>query len=118
MYNGIKLTNPGGSAFDCYQRKQIEEIVLDDSFGVAPWDEIKNGNIYNGAIGGHIDGILLKFPPLFFSHREVKYCISFNANGHTPLIASYDDNSCFRFHPLRRHQYRERIDIPFWQRLD
>lgn len=34
------------------------------------------------------------------------------SNGHTPLITSYDDNSYFRFHPLRRHQYRERIDIP------
>ena len=61
-YNGIKLLNPDGSAFDSYQRKQIEEIVLDDSFGVAPWDEIKGSSIYNGVIGEHIVGILQNFP--------------------------------------------------------
>ncbi len=30
-YNGIKLLNPDGSAFDSYQRQQIEEMVLADS---------------------------------------------------------------------------------------
>jgi len=61
-YNGIKLLNPDGSAFDSYQQKQIEEMVLGDSFGAAPWEDIKNSSIYNGAIEQHIDRILQDFP--------------------------------------------------------
>ncbi len=61
-YNGIKLLNPDGSAFDSSQRREIEEIVSDGSFAVAPWDEIKGGSIYEGAIGEHIAGILRHFP--------------------------------------------------------
>jgi phosphoglucosamine mutase len=61
-YNGIKLLNPDGSAFDSYQRKQIEEMVLNDSFSAAPWEEIKQSSIYNGAIEQHIDRILQDFP--------------------------------------------------------
>jgi len=61
-YNGIKLLNPDGSAFDSYQQKQIEEMVLDGSFGAAPWEEIKQSSIYNGAIEQHIERILQDFP--------------------------------------------------------
>ena len=61
-YNGIKLLNPDGSAFDSYQRKQTEEMVLDDSLGAAPWQEIKDSSIYNGAIEQHIERILQDFP--------------------------------------------------------
>ena len=62
QYNGIKLLNPDGSAFDSSQRREIEEIVSGGSFAVAPWDEIKGGSIYDGAIGEHIAGILHNFP--------------------------------------------------------
>ncbi len=61
-YNGIKLLNPDGSAFDSHQRKQIEEIVLDDSFGATPWEEIKGSSIYNEAIEQHMERILQDFP--------------------------------------------------------
>ncbi len=61
-YNGIKLLNPDGSAFDSYQQKQIEEMVLNDSSGAAPWKEIKENSIYDGAIEQHIDRILQDFP--------------------------------------------------------
>jgi len=61
-YNGIKLVNPDGSAFDSDQRKQIEEMVLNDSFDAAPWEEIKENSIYDGAIEQHIDRILQDFP--------------------------------------------------------
>jgi len=61
-YNGIKLLSPDGSGFDSYQRRQIEEIISSDSFSVARWDDIKNGNIYNGAIEQHIERILRNFP--------------------------------------------------------
>jgi len=61
-YNGIKLLNPDGSAFDSHQRKQIEEMVLSDSSNVAPWDEIKSSSLYSGAIEQHIQRILQDFP--------------------------------------------------------
>ena len=62
QYNGIKLLNPDGSAFDSSQRREIEEMVSDDSLAAAPWDKIKGGDIYEGATGEHIAGILRYFP--------------------------------------------------------
>ena len=62
QYNGIKLLNPDGSAFDSSQRKQIEEMVSGDSLSVAPWNEIKNGSTYEGAVEQHIERILQDFP--------------------------------------------------------
>ncbi|HEX73533.1 MAG TPA: phosphoglucosamine mutase [Dehalococcoidia bacterium] len=61
-YNGIKLLNRDGSAFNAYQQKQTEEMALDNSLGVAPWEEVKNSSIYNGAIEQHIERILQDFP--------------------------------------------------------
>ena len=61
-YNGIKLVNPDGSAFDSNQREQIEDMVLSDSLSVAPWSEIKGSSIHNGAIEKHIERILEDFP--------------------------------------------------------
>jgi len=61
-YNGIKLLNPDGSAFGAYQRKQIEEIISNDSFSTAPWSEIKSCSILNGVIEQHIECILHDFP--------------------------------------------------------
>ncbi len=60
-YNGIKLLNPDGSAFNSYQQRQVEEMILDASFSVAPWDEIKTSSIYSGAIEQHIEHILRHF---------------------------------------------------------
>ena len=62
QYNGIKLLNPDGSAFDSSQRREIEEMVSDDSLAAAPWDKIKGGDIYEGATGEHIAGIFRHFP--------------------------------------------------------
>ncbi len=62
QYNGIKLLNPDGSPFDSSQRREIEEMVEDDSFATAPWDEIKDVESYDGAAEEHIAGILQHFP--------------------------------------------------------
>jgi len=64
-YNGIKLLNPDGSAFDSYQREQIEEMILSDSFSVAPWDKIRSSNIYAEAVEKHTERILHDFPDGF-----------------------------------------------------
>ena len=61
-YNGIKLLNPDGSAFDAYQRKQIEEIVANDAYHAAPWEEIKQSTVFSGAIEQHIDRVSQDFP--------------------------------------------------------
>jgi len=61
-YNGIKLLNPDGSAFDAEQREQIEGVILSDSLSVAQWGEIKSSTIHNGAIEKHIEHILKDFP--------------------------------------------------------
>ena len=62
QYNGIKLLNPDGSAFDSYQQGQVEEMILSDSLDVAPWGEIKGSGIYNGAVEQHIERIIQDFP--------------------------------------------------------
>ncbi|MFC1993159.1 phosphoglucosamine mutase [Chloroflexota bacterium] len=61
-YNGLKLLNPDGSAFDSRQRKQMEEMVLGDSFKVDLWQKIECSSIYEGAIERHIERILKDFP--------------------------------------------------------
>jgi phosphoglucosamine mutase len=65
-YNGIKLLNPDGSAFDANQRQQIEELVLDESLATAAWQEIKSSSLYPGGVEQHIEHILQDF------HEELK----------------------------------------------
>lgn len=60
-YNGIKLFNPDGSSFGSDQQEQIEEIILSEAIGVAPWREVKEVRTYNGAIEQHIERILQEF---------------------------------------------------------
>ena len=60
-YNGIKLLNPDGSAFDSGQRSQIEDMVLSGSLPAASWGEIKSNIVYGGAIERHIEHILEGF---------------------------------------------------------
>ena len=62
QYNGIKLVNPDGSAFDSSQRRQIEELILGDSLTAAPWDEIGNSSIYGDAVEKHVERMLKDFP--------------------------------------------------------
>ena len=62
QYNGIKLLNPDGSAFDSAQRGEVEELVLGDLAAAAPWSEMKNSNVLNGTTGEHVERILGDFP--------------------------------------------------------
>ncbi|MBM2825369.1 MAG: phosphoglucosamine mutase [Dehalococcoidales bacterium] len=61
-YNGIKLLNADGSAFDAKQREQIETMIQDDSLAAVPWGQIESSRIANGAIEEHIDHIVSDFP--------------------------------------------------------
>lgn len=60
-YNGIKLCNPDGSAFDSRQRGEIESVIANRAFGLAPWDRMKAYSIHAGAIEEYIDHILKDF---------------------------------------------------------
>jgi len=60
-YNGIKLVNADGSAFDAEQRAQIESMILSNPISAAPWPEIKRSSIYGGAVEKHIEHILQDF---------------------------------------------------------
>ncbi len=61
-YNGIKLFNPDGSSFDLRQQWQIEQMVSDEAYDIADWGQVKNSDIYQGAIAKHSDAILPNFP--------------------------------------------------------
>jgi phosphoglucosamine mutase len=61
-YNGIKLLNPEGSSFDSSQQAQIEEMVLAESYDLASWEQVRQGDVYDRAIENHIDRILKDFP--------------------------------------------------------
>ncbi len=61
-YNGIKLLNPDGAAFDSVQRGEVEELVLGDLATVAPWSGIKYSNSLAGAVEEHVERILKDFP--------------------------------------------------------
>ena len=60
-YNGIKLVNPDGSAFYASQQKQIEDLVSGASLATAPWNKMKNADVYSSAIEKHVERIRKDF---------------------------------------------------------
>ncbi|MFC1908296.1 phosphoglucosamine mutase [Chloroflexota bacterium] len=61
-YNGIKLWNPDGSAFDSIQQEQIEGEIVNEAYDMARWSEIKSSSLYSAAIARHIERIMTDFP--------------------------------------------------------
>lgn len=61
-YNGIKLLNPDGSAFDKKQQKSIELAISDNCINTAPWERFQSIEKYPCAIEKHIDKSLTFFP--------------------------------------------------------
>jgi phosphoglucosamine mutase len=84
-YNGIKLLNPDGSAFNTDQQKQIEEAISSDVFSSASWNDIKSMTIYEGAIDKHIEHILEAFPGRY-KVRVVVDCACAAASLVTPRL--------------------------------
>jgi len=62
QYNGIKLVNPDGSAFDSVQRDKVERMLSAKSFKLAPWEDMMKCTAYSGAVEKHIERILSDFP--------------------------------------------------------
>ena len=62
QYNGIKLVNPDGSAFDSAQREKVEKMLSAGSFKLTSWDNMAKCTTYPGAVEKHTERILLDFP--------------------------------------------------------
>jgi phosphoglucosamine mutase len=74
-YNGLKFINPDGSSFGDAQQGQIEDVVSAELFGTARWDEMKDCNLYEGAIARHTEGIMSHFT------RNLKVKVAVDAGG-------------------------------------
>ncbi|MEE8372546.1 MAG: phosphoglucosamine mutase [Dehalococcoidia bacterium] len=61
-YNGIKLVNPDGSAFDSAQRQEIEDLVSGGSVRVASWEMTKPCTQHVSVVEEHLQRILSDFP--------------------------------------------------------
>lgn len=85
QYNGIKLLNPDGSAFDSAQREQIEKMVSAKSLELAPWEKMKKCTVHPRAIEEHIERILADFPTKF-KLRVVVDCGGGGASVVTPHL--------------------------------
>jgi phosphoglucosamine mutase len=62
QYNGIKLVNPDGSAFDSTQRNKVERTLSAKSFKLASWESMAKCTVYPGALERHAEHILADFP--------------------------------------------------------
>ncbi len=61
-YNGIKLINPDGSAFNRGQQERIEEAISGASRRVSGWEKVGQSCLHRGAIERHLERILHDFP--------------------------------------------------------
>jgi phosphoglucosamine mutase len=57
-YNGIKLWNPDGSAFDDQQSKEIEEAIAEHTWKTRRYDKLGTMRAEHGALEQHMDAIL------------------------------------------------------------
>jgi phosphoglucosamine mutase len=62
QYNGIKLVNPDGSAFDSAQRNKVERTLSAKSFELVSWEKTAKCTAYPGAVEKHTERILADFP--------------------------------------------------------
>jgi len=61
-YNGVKLVNSDGSAFDSRQRETLERTVSAGAFRLAPWDRAGSCRRHDGAVDEHIERIAGDMP--------------------------------------------------------
>jgi phosphoglucosamine mutase len=62
QYNGIKLVNPDGSAFDSAQRDKVEKMLSAKSFNLASWENMAKCSAYAEPVEKHAERILADFP--------------------------------------------------------
>jgi phosphoglucosamine mutase len=60
-YNGIKLWNPDGMAFDTEQMMELEKTIFEEKFSKTSWNQIPPLDRYPNAVDEHMDAIINKF---------------------------------------------------------
>ena len=83
QYNGVKLWNPDGSAFDSAQMSDVEMLITTQRFDRKDWKDVGKGHRHEGAIESHIASILRSVPSS--SAKVVLDC----GNGATSTISPY-----------------------------
>jgi phosphoglucosamine mutase len=73
-YNGIKLFNPDGSAFDADQRREMVESVQ-EAFTVVPWDKFEGSEVVGDVIKQHTERILKDFFDGRKNERKLKVVV-------------------------------------------
>ncbi len=62
QYNGIKLVNRDGSAFDSGQRIKIEKKLSSGALASAPWEEIQSVRLHPRCFEEYLERVLHDFP--------------------------------------------------------
>jgi phosphoglucosamine mutase len=57
-YNGVKVWNPDGSAFDTAQMRQLEGLIEGKGYRLADWRGVGRCAVHTGAIEDHISSVL------------------------------------------------------------
>ncbi|MCE5295818.1 MAG: phosphoglucosamine mutase [Euryarchaeota archaeon] len=57
-YNGVKMWNPDGSAFDTPQMNEIESLIMEDRMALPKWDEVGTVHRHEGAVRSHINDVI------------------------------------------------------------
>jgi len=57
-YNGVKMWNPDGSAFDSAQMRQVEALIEKRSYRPVDWDHVGKAHLHQGAVEDHIEAVL------------------------------------------------------------
>jgi len=57
-YNGVKMWNPDGSAFDSAQMRKVENMIAMKDFRLVDWRSVGTSSVHTGAIENHIEAIL------------------------------------------------------------
>ena len=61
-YNGLKLLNPDGSAFNSTQRKEIEGRIAGKALAASSWQRMEKCRTYPQAVEEHIERVLKDCP--------------------------------------------------------
>ena len=62
-YNGVKVWNPDGSAFDTAQMRKLEGLIEGKGYHLADWREVGRCAVHTGAIEDHISAVLDSVKP-------------------------------------------------------
>lgn len=58
QYNGVKLWNPDGSAFDSLQMTEVENRIINRSFEPKSWRHVGSTHHLDGALDAHVEAIV------------------------------------------------------------